>query len=35
METALHDALAKVEMQAIKHKEKFVTVRSQPRPMAA
>ncbi len=35
MESALHDALAKVEMQAVKHKEKFVTVRSQPRPMAA
>jgi putative sigma-54 modulation protein len=35
METALHDALAKVETQAIKHKEKFATVRSQPRPLAA
>lgn len=35
METALHDALAKVELQAIRHKEKFVTVRSQPRPLVA
>jgi len=35
MESALHDALAKVEMQAIRHKEKFATVRIQPRPLAA
>jgi hypothetical protein len=35
MESALHDALAKVEMQAVKHKEKFVTARSQPRPVLA
>jgi len=35
MESALHAALAKVEMQAVKHKEKFVTVRSQPRPVLA
>jgi putative sigma-54 modulation protein len=35
MESALHDALAKVEMQAVKHKEKFVTVRGQPRPVLA
>jgi putative sigma-54 modulation protein len=27
MESALHDALHKVELQAIRHKEKFATVR--------
>jgi putative sigma-54 modulation protein len=32
METALHDALAKVEQQAIRHKEKFVTVREHSKP---
>jgi putative sigma-54 modulation protein len=31
METALHDALHKVELQAIKHKEKFVSVRDRPK----
>ena len=35
METALHDALQKVEQQAIKHKEKFATVRDHPKPLAA
>jgi ribosome-associated translation inhibitor RaiA len=35
METALHDALAKVEQQAIRHKQKFETVRVQPKPLAA
>ena len=33
MDTALHDALQKVEQQAIKHKEKFTTVRSHPKPI--
>jgi putative sigma-54 modulation protein len=32
METALHDALQKVEQQAIKHKDKFHTVRSHSKP---
>src|ERR1700743_3562108 len=32
METALHDALCKVERQAIKHKKKVVTVRQHVRP---
>jgi putative sigma-54 modulation protein len=31
MESALHDALQKVEMQAIKHKEKFMSVRDKPK----
>jgi putative sigma-54 modulation protein len=31
METALHDALAKVEMQAIRHKERYTTVRDRPK----
>jgi putative sigma-54 modulation protein len=37
MENALHDALSKVEQQAIRHKEKFVTVRehSKPAPLTA
>jgi putative sigma-54 modulation protein len=35
METALHDALAKVEQQAIRHKQKFETARAQPKPLAA
>ncbi|QMV19592.1 ribosome-associated translation inhibitor RaiA [Granulicella sp. 5B5] len=34
METALHDALAKVEQQAIRNKERFSTVRDHPRPIA-
>ena len=34
METALHDALAKVEQQAIRHKERFTTVRDHPKPVA-
>jgi putative sigma-54 modulation protein len=32
METALHDALCKVEQQAIKHKKKVTTVRQHARP---
>jgi putative sigma-54 modulation protein len=35
METALHDALAKVEQQAVRSKEKFATVRDHPKPIAA
>ncbi|WP_263377632.1 ribosome hibernation-promoting factor, HPF/YfiA family [Granulicella paludicola] len=35
MEGALHDALAKVEQQAIRNKERFSTVRDHPRPIAA
>jgi putative sigma-54 modulation protein len=35
MESALHDALAKVEAQAIRHKEKFETSRAQPKPLVA
>jgi putative sigma-54 modulation protein len=35
METALHDALAKVEQQAIRSKEKFATVRDHPKPIVA
>jgi putative sigma-54 modulation protein len=31
METALHDALNKVELQAIRHKERHVTVRDKPK----
>ena len=31
MESALHDALQKVELQAIKHKERHVTVRDRPK----
>jgi putative sigma-54 modulation protein len=34
METALHDALQKVEQQAIKHKDRFATVRDHPKPIA-
>jgi putative sigma-54 modulation protein len=30
MESALHDALHKVELQAIRHKERYATVRSHP-----
>ena len=33
MEVALHDALQKVEQQAIKHKKRFDTVRDHPRPI--
>ncbi len=33
LEQALHDALAKVEQQAIKHKDKFNTVRDHPKPI--
>ena len=33
MEAALHDALQKVEQQAIKHKDKFATVRDHPKPI--
>jgi putative sigma-54 modulation protein len=37
METALHDVLAKIEQQAIRHKEKFVTTREHPKviPLSA
>ena len=31
MEAALRDALQKVEMQAIRHKERYATVRARPR----
>jgi putative sigma-54 modulation protein len=34
METALHDALAKVEQQAIRNKQRQSTVRDHPRPIA-
>lgn len=34
METALHDALAKVEQQAVRSKERFATVRDHPKPIA-
>jgi putative sigma-54 modulation protein len=33
METALHDALQKVELQAIRHKERYATVRDHPKPL--
>ncbi|MGA8939054.1 MAG: HPF/RaiA family ribosome-associated protein [Acidobacteriaceae bacterium] len=32
MEVALRDALQKVELQAIRHKERYATVRDHPRP---
>ena len=32
-EQALHAALQKVEQQAIKHKEKYATVRDHPKPV--
>ncbi len=35
METALHDALSKVELQAIRHKERHVTVRDHGKPVLA
>jgi len=34
METALRDALQKVELQAIRSKERFTTVRDHPRQLA-
>ncbi len=33
-EQSLHDALQKVEQQAIKHKDKFATVRDHPKPVS-
>jgi len=33
-EQALHAALNKVEQQAIKHKDKFATVRDHPKPVS-
>ena len=33
LEQALHGALAKAEQQAIKHKDKFNTVRDHPKPV--
>ena len=33
MEVALRDALQKVELQAIRHKERYATVRDHPRPL--
>jgi len=35
MEAALHDALQKVEQQAIKHKKRWDTMRDHPKPIAA
>jgi putative sigma-54 modulation protein len=35
METALHDALHKVELQAIRHKERYATVRDHPKQVPA
>lgn len=35
METALRDALQKVELQAIRHKERYATVRDRPRSVPA
>ncbi len=35
MEVALRDALQKVEMQAIRHKERYATVRDHPRAVPA
>ena len=35
METALHDSLAKVEQQAIRHKERYTTERDHRRPVTA
>ena len=34
METALREALQKVELQAIRSKERFTTVRDHPKPLA-
>ena len=33
METALHDVLQKVELQAIRHKERHATVRNRRKPL--
>jgi putative sigma-54 modulation protein len=33
MDTALRDALQKVELQAIRHKERYATVRDHPKPL--
>ncbi len=33
METALHDALNKVEQQGIKHKKRVMTIRQHPKPL--
>jgi putative sigma-54 modulation protein len=33
METALRDALQKVELQAIRHKERYATVRDRPKAL--
>ena len=33
METALRDALQKVELQAIRHKERYATVRDHSKPL--
>ena len=33
MEAALHDALAKVEQQAVRGKQRYETVRSHPKPI--
>ena len=33
METALRDAMQKVELQAIRHKERYATVRDRPKPV--
>ena len=35
METALHDALQKVEQHAIRHKKRYDTMRDHPKPIAA
>ena len=35
MDSALHDALAKVEQQAIRHKERYTTERDHRRPVTA
>ena len=34
METALRDAIEKVELQAIRHKERYATVRDHPKHLA-
>jgi putative sigma-54 modulation protein len=34
METALHDALQKVELQAVRSKERYTTARDHPKPLA-
>ena len=35
METSLRDALQKVELQAIRHKERYATVRDRPKAVPA